>query len=1009
MNKLFLRDMAEDLQYENLPLNWKTFDLETFSKDKKLWDYQQDAVRNAIKVLWKYYEDFIDYHKNERVVANKDRKARFLEWYKDNGLNQEDDLDIKLDKRKRNIYKLLMEYSDDFPQENGKISYEHFINRMCFWMATGSGKSLVIIKLIQILIQLIERGEIPPYDILILTHRDDLIEQLKNHVREFNGANENQIILKELKEYPEVKREPSLFGTTVFYYRSDNLSDEQKEKIIDFKNYDNEGRWYVFLDEAHKGDREDSKRQHIYSIMSRNGFLFNSSATFVDPRDIVTCAYEFNLSSFVNAGYGKHISILKQEIRAFRDKEDDEKDYSREEKQKIVLKSLILLTYVKKFYEDIKNIRAGLYHKPLLLTLVNSVNTEDADLKLFFKELERIGQGAVDEEVFCKAIDDLVTELNEEPNFMFEEDRTIKIDEAELKNIKKDDILNYVYNSSANGEIEVLVRQSDRKELAFKLKTSDRPFALIKIGDISGWLKEELAGYEVQERFEDESYFENLNKEESEINILMGSRSFYEGWDSNRPNVINFINIGMGEDAKKFILQSVGRGVRIQPIKNKRKRLLQLYNAGEIDKDLFDLLKDKSFPMETLFIFGTNRDALDKVIRGLESEKKKESVTELSLYENPAIKGHPLLVPTYKSALSSILMLKEQLGFEISTKDFEVLCKFNEFVTDDRVLLMKYKKAEPAKIKILRKGAKEDISSNRYFKVNQDVNNIKIKNIDLLIQRFFDYLNVIPRKFENLKELKDEIKHFKNIKVYLEDIGKLQRAIEDVKLYKNPFEFEKELDEKFDRGEITREEYKKGIKDTDRMAKEKEVEYRGKKLKIKHIANHYYIPLILSADERVDYIKHIIEVKSEVKFVNDLENYLERSDNKFKDFDWWFFSKLEESLDDIYIPYYNPNINNISRFYPDFIFWLKKGNDYFIVFVDPKGTEHVSAYRKIDGYKTLFEENNEAKIIDHTIENNVYKVRIKLLFRTDDTSKAAEEYKHYWFDNVGEMFDKIYN
>ncbi|MGB4027781.1 MAG: hypothetical protein WBK47_05490, partial [Acetomicrobium sp.] len=92
MNKLFLRDMAEDLQYENLPLNWKTFDLETFSKDKKLWDYQQDAVRNAIKVLWKYYEDFIDYHKNERVVANKDRKARFLEWYKDNGLNQEDDL-----------------------------------------------------------------------------------------------------------------------------------------------------------------------------------------------------------------------------------------------------------------------------------------------------------------------------------------------------------------------------------------------------------------------------------------------------------------------------------------------------------------------------------------------------------------------------------------------------------------------------------------------------------------------------------------------------------------------------------------------------------------------------------------------------------------------------------------------------------------------------------------------------------------------------------------------------
>jgi len=147
-------------------------------------------------------------------------------------------------------------------------------------------------------------------------------------------------------------------------------------------------------------------------------------------------------------------------------------------------------------------------------------------------------------------------------------------------------------------------RLSNRKELAFKLKTSSRPFALIKIGDVSGWLKNEFVGYEVQERFEDETYFENLNREDSDINILMGSRSFYEGWDSNRPNVINFINIGMGQDAKKFILQSVGRGVRIEPIKNNRKRLLQVYNAKEIDEDLFNNIKNKVLPIETLFIFG---------------------------------------------------------------------------------------------------------------------------------------------------------------------------------------------------------------------------------------------------------------------------------------------------------------------------------------------------------------------------------------------------------------------
>jgi len=76
------------------------------------------------------------------------------------------------------------------------------------------------------------------------------------------------------------------------------------------------------LDEAHKGDREDSKRQQIYSIMSRAGFLFNFSATFTDDRDIVTTAYNFNLSEFIRRGYGKHIYVFEQETTAFRKNED---------------------------------------------------------------------------------------------------------------------------------------------------------------------------------------------------------------------------------------------------------------------------------------------------------------------------------------------------------------------------------------------------------------------------------------------------------------------------------------------------------------------------------------------------------------------------------------------------------------------------------------------------------------------------------------------------------------
>jgi len=94
----------------------------------------------------------------------------------------------------------------------------------------------------------------------------------------------NRGYLKQITEFISMTGQ----DMTVFYYRSDNLSDEQKERLIDFHNYENNGKWYLLLDEAHKGDKEDSKRQHIYSILSRAGFLFNFSATFTDPRDILT-------------------------------------------------------------------------------------------------------------------------------------------------------------------------------------------------------------------------------------------------------------------------------------------------------------------------------------------------------------------------------------------------------------------------------------------------------------------------------------------------------------------------------------------------------------------------------------------------------------------------------------------------------------------------------------------------------------------------------------------------
>ena len=130
-----------------------------------------------------------------------------------------------------------------------------------------------------------------------------------------------------------------------------------------------------------------------------------------------------------------------------------------------------------------------------------------------------------------------------------------------LRGLKPKDVLRYVFNAPSHGEMEVSFRPSDRSQVALKLRTTEDHFALIKTGQMPDWLKNELQRFNPNESYETEGYFEQLNGDDSRVNILMGSRSFYEGWDSNRPNVANFINIGVGKDARKFILQSVGRGV----------------------------------------------------------------------------------------------------------------------------------------------------------------------------------------------------------------------------------------------------------------------------------------------------------------------------------------------------------------------------------------------------------------------------------------------------------------
>jgi type III restriction enzyme len=190
------------------------------------------------------------------------------------------------------------------------------------------------------------------------------------------------------------------------------------------------------------------------------------------------------------------------------------------------------------------------------------------------------------------------------------------------------------------------------------------------------------------------------------------------------------------------------------------------------------------------------------------------------------------------------------------------------------------------------------------------------------------------------------------------------------------------------------------------MVKEATAEYSGKRLKIRNIANHYYVPVIVSGEkERIDYIKHVIQTPSEIEFLNHLESYVARPSNKFKHFDWWMFSRLDEIVDTIRIPYYDSTVNKIRDFKPDFVFWLAKGSDYFILFIDPKGTEHTHYQRKIEGCRTLFEQTGG---IPKILKHDGKQVKVVALLRTVDADRVLlSRYEKYWFDDIDKALAKL--
>lgn len=950
-NEIFVaQKLAEDelnINEINEPL--EMLDFKSFDNNKELLDYQQQALINAFRVLVAYFRDF------------KENKKEFYAFY------QKHYSFANCDFAKKKLNPLLKSH---FKVENQRVSFENFINRLAFYMATGSGKTIVIIKLVELLSVAIRMGLIPKKNIMFFSANEHLIKQFEKEIEKYNRNKDysKQIDFKDLKSVTnkDFYRAPKDFFQKIalFYYRADLMNDEGKENLLDYKDCWDNGENYVILDEAHKGNKTESKRQAIFSLLSLKGFLFNFSATFTEESDLITAVYNLSVGEWVKLGYGKESVLLKKNnLNAFKEL----KDLNDREKEIALLKALLLLGMQKRHKTE------GYFYDPLMLVFTHSVNVENSDAEIFFKTLARVIEND-DGSDFLKAKDDLLEELKN-PEFLFsgnkDKDYKVKVFKESLKSMDFKGLKEEVFYAN-NGHIEVIINPKNNQEIAFKLNTSDKVFCLIRIGDITEWICEKLKSVKVVSKnlsFKEESYFSQIDK--SSINILVGSRAFDTGWDSTRPSVILFLNIGLDDDAKKLVKQSFGRGVRIESVKNQRQRLAYL----DIDEAIKEKLKPNAAMLETLFVIPTNHASLEAILKfQKESENKGEnrgSWREIKLEKTRM--EHDLFVPCYRKEQTNALKISPSASFKMSEKNFKDLKEYFHLMSEKHFIL-KHEIYDPKDYELL----KEMIQTAHFKKVST----WHYKDLDYMISE------IKGKLYPNQKVPKDEfnaldnekIVHFKRVKVRADKKEKLIQTIQEVKEYA-PLDKET-LRTKIAQGEI----------DIDNIDKHKQNKtFKVDDAELLKLKEHYYTPLIKA--KNCDWLKHVVKVKSESDF---LEELLKITETLQENYDFWAFSKIDEHLDNLFIPYIDNGATE-RKFFPDFIFWLQKGNTQIICFIDPKGSKHTDYEHKADAYK-LFKDK-----VFNPKDNPNLKIKVVLKFYGDKDG-VGERYRDDWIKE-GELKD----
>lgn len=892
-----------------------------------------------------------------------------------------------------------------FSEENDKYSFdESDLTKLAYWMATGSGKTLVMhINFLQYHKYNKELLD----NIILITPNQDMSKQ---HLDELRKSNIPSKIFDESNPQQELIQILHIHKLT-----------EEKEgggKAVEVSSF--EGTNLIFVDEGHKGLVSGNKWKSLREQISKIGFTFEYSATFEEAiptqRDELMEEYskaiifDYSYRFFYFDGYGKEFKVMNLK----------DTEYSQHKELILLYNLLSYYQQISVFNEKNKSIKPFSFEKPLWIFIGNTVTGgSSGPQKAIVSDLEFIldfiNRFLTSKESFESIIDDIINNrvslLGDEKNLSSDNlFKFIKSKNTDGKTIYKD-IINSVFNAEINQSLELWILDKSQGEIALKVSNSNAYFGLIYIGDTNSFKRniEASGNFSIMEDKFTNSLFNSVNDEESEIKILLGSKKFIEGWNSFRVSNMGLLNMGRTKGSQ--ILQLFGRGVRLRGYKNLMKRTQELISEG--------ILTDAEVPqdievLENLSIFGIKADYVDAFREQLEKEGiVEEEIIELKIKKNEEfLKRNLVTMRLSKNAsFDSPLPLKfedrlskitldlrpkiksfdssqdELLTHEIEEITFP-LFDLVDFINWDKIYfdLYDFKQQRGFYNLYFDKKALRNILNQKNYKIIID-STLKFEDISKLyfaeslcvrvLKKYVqNYYNLHKRKWatENIEYsiLTDEDDNFQDYKFIIDKkekgiIEKIQGLIGEVS----------ELYEK-DQAEIPSLVFDR----------------------------HLYQPLV-AYNRRFTTIPAPLN-EGEVKFIKDLRKFFKerKDDGGLLGYEFFIFRNLSKKGVGIF--------TEINNFYPDFILWAINEEGQKLVFIDPKGLIHGAADKKakIELNKTLDEIQEFLEREDIELSSFILSISpFDELKRVYDWDKVKFEENNVLFqeddDYIEKLIDKI--